>query len=174
VLASVGCPHNRLTEWVGIGVGESSLNTDAVSPVGALGIWQIMPFNWAPNGVNINSWRDPTANATVAMRMSGRGTNCAAWDSAYRNIYASGRYSFLAWPEPGSADYNNMLTVAAVLGHDKIGGMVAPEPATGFTNSPAVLAHIQYVTNKFLPRIDAAIIANSMAVRAQFRKGWRP
>lgn len=171
---AAGGPRNRAAEWVGIAVGESGLNTDAVSPVGALGLWQIMPFNWAPNGVNINDWRDPVANATVAVRMSGHGTNCAAWDSCYVNILASGRLSYLAFPQPGSADYHNAMVAAAILGHDKLGGMVSPEPATGFTSSPQVTQHIDYVLSQFMPKLARQVVIERMAVNASFKTGWRP
>lgn len=171
---AAGGPRSRAVEWVAIAIGESGLNNDAVSPAGALGLWQIMPFNFAPNGVDINNWRDPVANATVAVRMSGHGTNCAAWDSCYRNIYASGRYAFLAWPEQGSADFNNLLTVAAALGHDKLGGQVPPEPATGFTNSPAVIAHLDYVLGQFMPQVLRQVVRERMVTAAAFKPGWRP
>lgn len=116
VLLHEGCPKHRLVEWVAICLGESSGSTDAVSPDGAIGLWQIMPFNAGPNGVTVAQLYNAYSNGHVAMRMSGMGGNCAPWDSAYRNILISGRYSFLAFPEPGSADYNLIPHVAAVLG----------------------------------------------------------
>lgn len=127
---AAGGPKNRATEWVAIAKGESSYDDRAVSSAGAIGLWQIMPFNAAPNGVTVQQLYDPRLNARVAVQMSGHGSNCAAWDSCYADIQASGRYSFLAWPEPGSADYANLTEVSVQLGHDKLGGAAPPVPNT--------------------------------------------
>lgn len=128
VWLAAGGPRSRMVEWVAIALGESGGETSAVSPAGAIGLWQIMPFNAAPNGVTVAELYSPQANADVAVRMSGHGVNCAAWDSAYRDIYATGRYRFLASPEVGSADYAHMFTVARVLHQTP---PVTPPPSAG-------------------------------------------
>jgi soluble lytic murein transglycosylase-like protein len=169
-----GGPSSRAVEFVAIGMAESSLDTLAVSPVGARGVWQIMPFNAAPNGASVAGLFDPAVNALVAVRMSGHGANCAAWDTCYANIRKSGRYPFLAAPEPGSAADGNMLAVAAVLGHDKLGGAAPPMPATGLTSMAPVLAHLQMITQRFTPQVARVIVAGTMATRSVGRNGWRP
>lgn len=126
---AAGGPKSRDVEWVAIAMGESSLDDSVVSPAGAIGTWQIMPFNAAPYGYAVADLYNPAVNARIAVLMSGGGTNCAAWDSCYANIYASGRYSFLSWPELGSADYNNLpIAAAAIGGHvtDPSGGPSYP------------------------------------------------
>lgn len=115
-LLLAGMPRPRCVEFVAIAECESSLNTDAVSPAGALGLWQIMPFNFAPLGLSVGDWRNPDINARAATLLSGHGSNCAAWDTCYRDIQATGRYTFLNWPEAGSCAYNNLLHVAVVTG----------------------------------------------------------
>lgn len=146
-----GGPKSRAVEWVAIAMGESGLNSDAESPVGALGLWQIMPFNAPPYGYQPSQLRDPAVNARIAVAMSGGGTNCAAWDSAYLNIQASGRYTFLAWPEQGSADYDNLAAAAAELG----GKVIIPD-ATSQTPGisatlPGTVARIQHQAGLLLP-----------------------
>lgn len=125
---AAGGPRNRAVEWTAIALGESSYDTEAVSSAGAIGLWQIMPFNAAPNGTTVRGLYDPLTNARVAVRMSGHGSNCAAWDSCYVDIQGSGRYTFLGWPERGSADWNNLAVVSVQLGHDKLGAAVPPLP----------------------------------------------
>lgn len=133
---AAGGPRNRAVEWVAIAIGESSLDDQIVSPAGAIGTWQIMPFNAAPFGFTVADLYDPLVNAKVAVQMSGGGTNCAAWDSCYRDIYASGRYRFLAWPETGSADFNNLAVAAAEIG----GTIVSPTGGSGMPGLSGTLA----------------------------------
>ena len=169
-----GGPKNRAVEWVAISRGESSYVTDAVSSAGAIGLWQIMPFNAAPHGMSVDDLYNPLDNAKVAVQMSGGGTNCAAWDSCYADIEASGRYSMLPWPEQGSADYNNLQIVAVELGHDKLGGAVPPG---GITPSPAeakALAQMQRLAHTIYPALIKQGIAMRMALNATYKKGWRP
>jgi Transglycosylase SLT domain len=171
---AAGGPRNRAVEWVGICWGESSGRTDAVSVDGALGLFQIMPFNWGPLGLDERDWQDPVTNARAAVIMSGHGTNCAAWDSAYADIQASGRYRFLGYPEKGSADYNNALQAAVVLGRDKLGGAV---PHGGFTPSKSLdhaVSHLNNLATKLLPQLVKIDVAQRMAANRMFTPGWRP
>lgn len=122
-----GGPASRDVEWVAISMGESSFDDTVVSPAGAIGLWQIMPFHAAEYGFQVSGLYDPQVNAYIAVRLSGYGTNCAAWDTCYLDINASGRYSFLGFPEQGSAAWNNIPAVAAMLGknpnYSATGGM---------------------------------------------------
>jgi hypothetical protein len=155
-----GGPKSRIVEWVAIGIGESGLDTNAQSPVGALGVWQIMPFNAGTYGFTPGQLTDPRVNARIAVLMSGGGTNCAAWDSCYRDIQATGRYTFLAWPEAGSADYDLLPRAAAELG----GKVVIPSGVSqqpGITATlPGTIAAIQHQAVLQLPaqtlRVKAA------------------
>lgn len=167
---AAGGPRNRVTEWVAIALGESSYRTDAVSPAGAIGLWQIMPFNAAPNGATVTGLYDPLVNARVAVQMSGHGTNCAAWDSAYRDIQASGRYSFLGWPEPGSADYANLSLVAVQLGHDKLGGAVPPVKPVTISRVEAASAAIDAQLRSF----QAVLVPQLVWLRQQSNAIGRP
>lgn len=124
-LTDFGMPRSHVVEFVSIGIAESGLDTAAVSPAGAIGVWQCMPFNAYLAGSDAAGLYDPNINALVTVRLSGQGVNCAAWDTAYADISATGRYSFLAWPEAGSAAWHNEGAVAAVLSHGY------PAPVTG-------------------------------------------
>ncbi len=170
---AAGGPESRVVEFTAIALGESSGETSAVSSAGAEGTWQIMPEHWAALGLDGSRWADPVVNARAAVMLSGHGTNCAAWDSAYRDIYASGRYAFLAWPEPGSADYGHMQQVAVVLGRDKLGGSV---PHGGLIPGKSVehaVSHLQLLAAKFFPALDRIVIAERMAVNRMFIPGKR-
>jgi hypothetical protein len=173
-----GGPKSRAVEWVAIAEGESSFDTEAVSDVGALGLWQIMPFNFEPNGVSQSDWADPVSNALVAVRMSGHGTNCAAWDSCYTDIEASGRYEFLSYPQPGSADYNNIPGVSAALKGYAIGGPVPgegdvkdPVPNLGAELAPSI-KKLDLIFGSMVPTLARRQVALTMQANRMYRKNW--
>lgn len=164
-----GGPRSRAVEWVAIAIGESGLDDTAVSPAGAIGLWQIMPFNAPPYGYTAGDLYDPAVNARVAVAMSGGGTNCAAWDSCYRDIYASGRYAFLGWPEQGSADYANLATAAAEIGGTVINP--AGDPGTPGTADtlPATVAELQRTAGRNLPAEIVAVQRITAAASLLYR-----
>lgn len=169
-----GGPSNRVVEWVAIEMSEGGLSTDAVSPAGAIGPWQIMPFNAGPHGYSVADLYNPLDNAKIAVAMSGHGTNCAAWDSCYRDILASGRYSFLGWPESGSSAFSKLGWVSAALGHDKLGGAMPP---IGSLTSPQIardVAQMNLLSSKVYPGLDKMAIAQRMAINRTLVPGWRP
>jgi hypothetical protein len=153
-LVNNGIPSAKTVAWAAVFLGESSWNTRAESPVGARGIAQFMPGSWPIQcGPYSNAWLlDPSCEATYIL--SGGGNNFAPWDSAYRDIYISGRYSFLAWPEIGSADYNNIRIVAAMLGPGYTAKMV-PDSQPGITGTlPGAIAWYGQTAKTVLPRIQ--------------------
>lgn len=169
-----GGPKSRAVEWVAIAMGESGLVTDVVSPAGAIGIWQIMPFNAAPNGATVSQLYDPSVNARVAVQMSGGGTNCAAWDSAYADIARSGRYTYLAYPEMGSADYNNLAAAAAELAGHGLGGITPPgRPGVDDTLSGTV-PKIQAAGARALPAYTLRASRVAAQIGGVGKRGWRP
>lgn len=171
---AAGGPKNRAVEWTAISLGESSYDTQALSSAGAIGLWQIMPEHAAEYGYTVADLYNPIVNARIAVKLSGGGTNCAAWDSCYADIYTSGRYAMLSWPEQGSADYNNLQIVAVQLGHDKLGGAVPP-PGTIETPAEAkVTAQLNKLASKVYPALIKQAIATGMAIDATYRQGWRP
>ena len=164
-----GGPKSRIVEWVAIALGESGYDTEARSPVGALGLWQIMPFNAPPYGYTAGQLTDPAVNARITVQMSGGGTNCAAWDSAYRNIGASGRYTFLAWPEEGSADWNNLATAAAQLGsHVVIPTAASQTPGLDATLA-GTIAKLQQQGGQLLPAQSLRVKAAAARLARMYR-----
>lgn len=125
-LASAGMPVGRLAEFVAIAICESSLDDAAVSPTGAIGLWQIEPYTGASVGITAAQLFDPNLNALAAVRVSGHGANCAAWDTAYADITRSGRYRFLNWPEPGSCAASHLSGTSVVIGTHNSGGGAEP------------------------------------------------
>ena len=154
-----GGPASRDVEWVAIAIGESSLETGVVSSAGAIGLWQIMPEHAAEYGFEVSGLYDPQVNAYIAVRLSGYGTNCAAWDSAYRDINASGRYTFLAFPEQGSADYNNLPAAANELGKNPNYVKTLPTPPVSGQDTEAAVAHWQDLGGRQLPGMGRQLLA---------------
>jgi len=168
-----GGPSARAVEWTAIAMGESSLDDQAVSPAGAIGLWQIMPFNAHIGGGTVADLYIPEYNALVAVRMSGGGTNCAAWDSCYLDINRSGRYSYLSYPERGSADWNNIPVAAGLIGVAAV-VQALPEPSLGISTDIArVAAGAQQVIASVLPQIRRDILVNTTAIGAMYQPGWR-
>lgn len=168
-----GGPSSRAVEWVAIAMGESSLDDQVVSSAGAIGLWQIMPFNAAVGGGSVQDLYNPLYNASVAVRMSGGGTNCAAWDSCYADIYRSGRYSYLSYPEHGSADYNNIPIAAAMIGVDALQS-VQPEPSTGVTGDlTRGAAAVQQLVQRGFPQLRSDTLTQQAVIGALYQPGWR-
>jgi hypothetical protein len=69
---------------VAVARAESNGNTAAVSPAGAVGLWQIMPKERGfPERPTASELTDPTVNAKQAFLISNGGTNWRAWDVAW-------------------------------------------------------------------------------------------
>lgn len=171
---AAGGPKNRAVEWTAISLGESGYQTDVVSSAGAIGLWQIMPFNAAPHGFTVQDLYNPDDNAKVAVAMSNGGQNCAAWDSCYADIGASGRYTFLAWPERGSADYANLAEVSVELGRDKLGGAFPPPGTFGIdqvvTASNAIDRQLAALRRVLVPQL----VWTRQAMDSTGRPGVKP
>jgi hypothetical protein len=152
-LVNNSCPSSRVVAWAAVSLGESGWDTRAESPVGARGIFQFMPGSWPLQcGSYDNAW-DPDVSCFAAMILSNQGQNFAPWDSAYTDIYISGRLSFLSWPEVGSADYRLMVNVAADLGPG-YHAQIVPNTQPGITPTlPGALSWYAATTNNVLPRL---------------------
>lgn len=163
-----GGPASRDVEWVAIAIGESGFDDSVVSSAGAIGIWQIMPEHAAEYGFAVGDLYSPGVNAYIAVRLSGYGQNCAAWDSAYLNIQASGRYTFLAWPERGSADWNNLATASAMLGRPS--GANAPGPVAVNVGSdlPPALARWQDLGGRQIPALTRRLAGQHSGISSLY------
>jgi hypothetical protein len=168
-----GGPVASAVEWVAIAMGESSLDDSVVSSAGAIGTWQIMPFNAHYGGGSVGDLYNLDYNAKVAVLMSGGGTNCAAWDSCYVNINRSGRYNYLGYPERGSADWNNIPVAAALIGVDAVIGAL-PEPSIGLAGDIGrISADVQQLIARGLPALRGAVLTNHQTISRMYQPGWR-
>lgn len=169
-----GGPKSRAVEWLAIAMGESGLDDTIVSPAGAIGVWQIMPFNASIGGGTVGDLDNPAYNARVAVIMSGGGVNCAAWDSAYLDIQRSGRYSYLAWPEVGSPDYINLAYAQADLAGHGLSGITDPGTPGMPGSIDGVVAKMNAITDVALPKLTAQTSALAPVIGLSFMRGWRP
>lgn len=162
---TAGGPRNRAVAWAAVSFAESSWDTLATSYTYAHGLWQIEPGSWPPGAGPGSDWPDPDANALAAVILSGGGMNFAPWDTAYANIGATGRYAYLAWPEPGSAAANNMGMVQGEVGGTYYGTSTAPE-MPGLTGTlPDAIAWYADVSNAVLPAMTTRARGVSAAAR---------
>lgn len=165
---SAGGPLRYTVPWISVSRAESSWDTEAVSPTDARGLYQLEPYSWPPGAGPIANWTDPVANSQAAVILSGGGVNFAPWDTAYANIGRSGRYTFLAFPEIGSAAADNMPIVTAMLGSGYYGTASNPtEP--GITGTlPAALNWYTLTTDAVIPQMIAAARRHSSIARRMF------
>ncbi len=157
-------PLNRAVEFVAIAMGESDLHTEVISPVGALGTWQIMPFWFGHFGYAPADYELQDVQAIITVAISGLGTNCAAWDTCYRDIQHTGRYTFLGWPEEGSVAYGNLPVAAALTG---LGGAGVPphQAYPGIANTiEGTLSDFSLMSGKVLPRFSLQTAMQSQRI----------
>jgi hypothetical protein len=149
-----GGSASRAVVWVAVAYGESSFDADAVSVDDAVGLWQFIRGSWPIQCGPFSNAKDPGVNAFATSILSGQGQNFAPWDSSYRDIGRSGRYKFLSWPEAGSADYNNIPRVAAMLGRG-YHAQIVPDRQPGITGTlPGALSWYSEASGKVIPRIQ--------------------
>lgn len=155
---SEGGPVARVVVFVSIAIAESSLDDAAVSVTDAIGLWQEEPGHAGEYGYAVSDLYNPRVNAFIAVRLSGFGSNCAAWDTAYANIYSSGRYSFLGFPEQGSAAWNNLAMVANVLGRSPgVTPITNAEPGIT-TDLPGAVSRWQDLGGRQLPALGRQLL----------------
>lgn len=93
---------------VAVALAESGGNDLAVSPAGDYGLWQINEANFPNLGINQTEAFDPNVSAKVAVRMSGNGTNWAAWCTAWPPPAESCGHGLVVVPAKGSPAYSHL------------------------------------------------------------------
>ena len=160
-----GGPVKLAVAWLSVSLAESSWNTDATSPTDAHGLYQIEPYSWPAGAGSPDRWDDPNANTRAAVILSGGGVNFAPWDTAYADIRSSGRYTFLAWPEAGSAAAGYMPYVQGTLGTSYYGTTVAPD-IPGLTGTlPDAIRWYGEAANAIIPNLAHTAKARAAAAR---------
>lgn len=102
----IGFPASRQPVMAAIALAESSGESEAVSPAGAIGLWQIMPF-WAGTfGQSVSQLYVAAYNCDDARRISGDGYHLGAWDTCYNPPSSAANRRDLSWPETGSPAWN--------------------------------------------------------------------
>lgn len=110
-----GSEHHWI-DAVAVAVAESSGDPDAISPSHDYGLWQINRIHFGDGIITAGNWSDPETNAREAIRLSGNGTNWAAWCTAWVDPAGNCGHGHLPHPEAGSPAGRMLPAVAAVLG----------------------------------------------------------
>lgn len=170
LLVLAGMPRGRCTLFVAIAECESSLDDQAVSPTGAIGLWQVEPYTATSLGFQPREMYNPDVNALAAVRLSGNGANVAAWDTCYADINRTGRYAVLSWPEPGSCAANHLAGVSVSVGTANSGGAAAPPPAGVTGTIPHTVAVLGTLTHHAMPGYGRGVRAwSGVAARTYTR-----
>ena len=166
---TVSGPVNRIVAWLAVALAESSWDTQAVSSADARGLYQILSSNFGATGLSDANWTDPAANTRAMLILSGGGMNFAPWDTAYANIGASGRFSFLGWPQQNSAAWNDMPQVAGQLGPHAT-ALLGPPPQPGLAGGlPDALAWYAAAASSVVPNLAASARGTMARTRRAYR-----
>lgn len=129
-----GGDASELVNAVAVAFAESNFNRFAVSSACAVGLWQILESAAAQYGNEPEALYDPAYNAWQAITLLQGPLHWGYWDVCYAEGEALTARRYIASPEPGSAAYNVISSVAGTLGiGNGIGGL--PEPG-GYTQNP--------------------------------------
>lgn len=148
-------------------LAESGGVTDAISPSGDYGLWQINRRVWFGSyGINDSNWRDPIVNAHAAWEISGHGANWAPWCTAWADPANNCGHGYLREPQPGSAAASEYARVAAGLANPRSGGPGLPPAAPGHSVDSAWGELVRYYGADAKRRHESlwSIIANSRRV----------
>jgi len=133
-----------------IALAESSGISDAVSPAGAIGLWQVMPF-WASDfGWPVSYLYQPVYSALAAVRISGDGSNVGAWDTCYNPVSSAAHRKDLSAPETGSPAWN-ILHDHGISVTGGGGGSVVEGPAPGDAQLASQVAWANHLQTNAIP-----------------------
>lgn len=129
---------------VAVCLAESGGNHDAISPSADYGLWQINAANFAALGLTKVTALEVAPNVRAAIRMSGNGTNWAAWCTCWVNPARDCGHGSLAYPQPGSPADAELPRAVAQLG-GSAGGSAPPPPTAGLNRTRTEWAHLNYM-----------------------------
>lgn len=108
---------------VAVAFAESGGNTSAVSPSSDYGLWQINAIHFGDGIIGWNNWASAGVNAREAIKISGNGSNWAAWCTMWANPARDCGHGHITYPQSGSAVARTLPQIERALG-----GTVAPPP----------------------------------------------
>lgn len=111
LLGSISFPQGSYEDAMAIVLAESGGNTDAISPQGDYGLFQINRIHFGDGFIDNINWRDPNVQVREAYALSAGGTNWAAWCTAWDNPNIDCGHGFLPHVQSGSAAGAQLSTV---------------------------------------------------------------
>lgn len=106
-----GGASNHVQIAKAVSLAESGGNDHAISPSNDYGLWQINSANFDGLGVSPVTVLDPNINARCAIRMSGNGTNWAAWCTCWVDPGPNCGHGWLPGPQRGSPAWNVLVGI---------------------------------------------------------------
>jgi hypothetical protein len=142
-----------------ISLAESSGESGVVSPAGAIGLWQVMPF-WAEDfGWPLSYLYQPLYSARAAKMISGDGTNVGAWDTCYYPTSSAADRKDLSWPEQHSDAWNILQTHGVTTGGSGGGGLLG-SPSPGDAKLAQQVAWANHLQENAIPNNTAWVAYN--------------
>lgn len=138
---------NTLINCVSVALAESGGNDRAISPSSDYGLWQINSIHFGDGIINSGNWWSPYTNAREAIRLSGNGSNWAAWCTAWVDPASNCGHGYLPNPQVGSPAYDQEQVAIPALNAAHLAGGTGQAPV--LTVSPpagveSTWADIQY------------------------------
>lgn len=104
-----------LQNVVAIALAESGGDDHAISPSSDYGLWQINRVHFGDGIINASNWSNPAVSAHESIRLSGNGTNWAAWCTAWADPGPNCGHGNISRVQPGSAAYGHVWQVQTAL-----------------------------------------------------------
>lgn len=99
-----------------VSMAESGGNDHAHSPSADWGLWQINEIHFPELGWTSADAVDPNKNARAAIRISGNGSNWAAWCTCWVNPGPNCGHGYLPTPQRGSPAGNQLTALGGLVG----------------------------------------------------------
>ena len=112
-----GGSRSHVVMAVAVALAESGGNTTAESPSSDYGLWQINSIHFGDGIIGWGNWDNAVTNAREAIRLSGNGSNWAAWCTMWADPAANCGHGFISYPQMGSAVSRTLPEAEQALGN---------------------------------------------------------